>query len=212
LLLHLRNSNSYDTEAVLAALASTDLWEERVVVYAKAGMFKEALDGMVYRLDRFEAAERFCTERKVPLTILLQVVLHERERVLALLDRHAEEMPAADVIRMLPDDLPVREVRRYLSRVMSGSTHVRRERLLVHQLARGENLEVQYVRHVAMGRHVQIGESRMCGVCKKRIHENHFVAVYPNLRVVHYSCHKHPSIDPVDGRDFRKDPVVFSEL
>eukprot|EP00762_Andalucia_godoyi_P002350 ANDGO_07554.mRNA.1 hypothetical protein len=212
LLFHLQNSKMYDAGSVLSALKGTDLWEELVVVYTKAQMWTEALRGMVYHLENFEGAEKFCVDRKIPLTALLEVVVHEEARVFSLLDRHATRMDPCTVLRILPDTLPINKMKDYLSRVVAHANAVKNDRVVVKNLAKGSRMEIEYTRMCAVSRRAVIGENKMCGVCKKRINENHFVAVYPNLRVVHYSCHKNVHIDPVDGRDFRTDSVRFQDL
>ncbi len=52
-------------------------------------------------------------------------------------------------------------------------------------------------------RYVIIDSDKICGLCKKKIGNTHFV-IYPSLKVYHSRCIQNNSIDPLTGEDFSK--------
>ena len=52
-------------------------------------------------------------------------------------------------------------------------------------------------------RYVIIDSDKICGLCKKKIGNTHFV-IYPSLKVYHSRCIQSNSIDPLTGEDFSK--------
>eukprot|EP00741_Cyanophora_paradoxa_P008892 tig00001408_g8608.t1 len=122
---------------------------------------------------------------------------------LELLERHATRFEPAAVLAALPEELPVGPVvAGFVQRVVRGSTAAYRSALLLKSLLHVQSAQVEVELGDLKRACVTVEPHRTCPVCGKRIGTAVF-ALYPNRStLVHYSCCRDRSVDPVTGHNY----------
>ncbi|KPA85426.1 hypothetical protein ABB37_01733 [Leptomonas pyrrhocoris] len=116
--------------------------------------------------------------------------------VVWLLGTHCPSMSPCLVLSSLPGDVPLSDIAPYLIRAF--------QRLeLNHQLARMESAAAQSALSDAVRRHVTLqqrcvwmDDHRRCAVCGQLLGNGGLVVVFPNLKPLHFRCHKDGTLDP----------------
>ncbi|ORY95714.1 CNH domain-domain-containing protein [Syncephalastrum racemosum] len=198
----LTHSTHYRAEKVLPRLPMNDLFEERAVLLSRIGQHDQALDIYVYKLKNYSMAEEYCTKlynedpvkgEKIYLTLLrvyLQPSNNDKpllEPALDLLAHHGSHIDASQVLAILPLGTRLHGLFPFFEKYIREANKERNMDLVVKNLLKAEQLQVEEQLMRYRSRAVKITEDRMCPQCNKRIGTSVF-AVFPNGTVVHYSC------------------------
>ncbi|KAI8973310.1 vacuolar sorting protein 39 domain 2-domain-containing protein [Mycotypha africana] len=202
LLTFLTESSFYKAEKILSRLPIDDLFEERAILLSRIGQHDQALDIYVYKLKNYTMAEEYCTKvyykdpvkgEQMYLT-LLKVYLqpaHNQEPLiepaLKLLSHRGSHIDASQVLSILPDNTKLHGLFSFLEKYIRETNKRRNMDMIVKNLWKAEQIQVEEQLMYYRSRAVKITEDRMCPQCNKRIGNSVF-AVFPNGVVVHYSC------------------------
>ncbi|KAI9478472.1 MAG: CNH domain-containing protein [Benjaminiella poitrasii] len=199
----LTDSSCYKAEKILSRLPIDDLFEERAILLSRIGQHDQALDIYVYKLKNYVMAEEYCTKvyqedpvkgEKMYLT-LLKVYFkptsgHQKplvEPALELLAHHGSHIDAKEVLSILPRETKLHGLFPFFEKYIREANKNRNMDLIVKNLLKAEQIQVEEQLMYYRSRAVKITEDRMCPQCNKRIGNSVF-AVFPNGVVVHYSC------------------------
>ncbi|KAI7903046.1 CNH domain-containing protein [Cokeromyces recurvatus] len=203
LITFLTDSSCYKAEKILSRLPIDDLFEERAILLSRIGQHDQALDIYVYKLKNYAMAEEYCTKvyqedplkgEKMYLT-LLKVYLKPTsnqhrpliEPALKLLAHHGSHIDASEVLSILPEKTKLLGLFPFFEKYIREANKNRNMDLIVKNLLKAEQIQVEEQLMYYRSRAVKITEDRMCPQCNKRIGNSVF-AVFPNGVVVHYSC------------------------
>ncbi|KAH8840280.1 hypothetical protein MCOR27_006098 [Pyricularia oryzae] len=112
---------------------------------------------------------------------------------LELLSKHGSRLPASSSLSLIPDSLPISELKAYFRGQIRSANSVLNEGKVVAKLR--ETAMVAAQSKLLLGddgtggrnRRVVVSEERVCGTCHKRLGGS-VVAVMPDNAVVHYGC------------------------
>lgn len=112
---------------------------------------------------------------------------------LELLSKHGSRLPASSSLSLIPDSLPISELKAYFRGQIRSANSVLNEGKIVAKLR--ETAMVAAQARLLLGedgsggrnRRVVVSEERVCGTCHKRLGGS-VVAVMPDNAVVHYGC------------------------
>ncbi|KAI8394304.1 vacuolar sorting protein 39 domain 2-domain-containing protein [Radiomyces spectabilis] len=195
-------STYYRAEKILSRLPMDGLFEERAILLSRIGQHDQALDIYVYKLKNYAMAEEYCTNiyrqnpeqgEKMYLTLLrvyLQPSNHQQpllEPALDLLSHHGSHINASEVLSILPLPTKLHGLFPFFEKYIRQSNRSRNMDMVVRNLLKAEQIQVEEQLMHYRSRAVKITEDRMCPQCNKRIGNSVF-AVFPNGIVVHYSC------------------------
>lgn len=90
------------------------------------------------------------------------------ELALEILNEHAFEVAPLEVLDVLPDNIPVTRIHKFLLVALQKAVNERRRFQLLKGLLYAEHLQCQEVRLNLQSHHVLITELNVCPVCKKR--------------------------------------------
>ncbi|KAF1804913.1 CNH domain-containing protein [Mucor lusitanicus] len=199
----LTDSSCYKAEKILSRLPIDDLFEERAILLSRIGQHDQALDIYVYKLENYVMAEEYCTKvyqedpakgEKMYLTLLkvyLQPTSNQQkpliEPALDLLAHHGSHIDASQVLAILPASTRLFGLFPFFEKYIRETNKNRNMDLVVKNLLKAEQIQVEEQLMFYRSRAVKITEDRMCPQCNKRIGNSVF-AVFPNGVVVHYSC------------------------
>ncbi|KAI8067712.1 vacuolar sorting protein 39 domain 2-domain-containing protein [Gilbertella persicaria] len=198
----LTDSVFYKAEKILSRLPIDDLFEERAILLSRIGQHDQALDIYVYKLKNYAMAEEYCTKvfqedpvrgEKMYLTLLkvyLQPSNNQKpltEPALDLLAHHGSHIDASQVLAIMPTSTKLFGLFPFFEKYIRESNKNRNMDLIVKNLLKAEQIQVEEQLMFYRSRAVKITEDRMCPQCNKRIGNSVF-AVFPNGVVVHYSC------------------------
>ncbi|XP_074210798.1 transforming growth factor-beta receptor-associated protein 1 isoform X1 [Camelus bactrianus] len=208
----LQKSDLYRVHILLDRIRGAGLPMERAILHGRLEQHEEALRILVHELGDFAAAEDYCLwrseDRDPPYRrrlfhLLLGLCLrpgpsaHELAvAAVDLLNRHATEFDAAQVLQLLPGTWSVQLLRPFLMGAVRDSVHARRSAQVAVGLARSENLIYKYDKMKLKGSFVRLSDKKLCQMCQNPFCEPTFVR-YPNGGLVHTHCaagrHTNPS-------------------
>jgi len=218
LLSFLSSSSVYTPEKMLSRFPQDGFYEERAILCSKVDRHEEALLIYAHKIKNFEKAEQYCKDNYNPdnehartvYLSLLRVYLQPGEGeepmlepALSLLTRYYGCMDTSKALSMLPPDLSVAHLQKFLKAVLRENTNKRRNSQVVHHLVKSENLQLHEQLIHAQSKVIRVSSDRNCPVCRKRLGTTVF-ACYPNDVVVHLKCHKDKNVCPVTGTRFDK--------
>uniref|UniRef100_A0A8D1GH03 Transforming growth factor beta receptor associated protein 1 n=1 Tax=Sus scrofa TaxID=9823 RepID=A0A8D1GH03_PIG len=156
----LQKSDSYRVHFLLDRIRGAGLPMESAILHGKLEQHEDALRILVHELADFPAAEDYClwrSEGRDPpyrqrlFHLLLALYLgpgpSSTELTVAavdLLNRHAAEFDAAQVLQLLPGSWSVQLLCPFLTRAVRDSIHARRTTQVAVGLAKSENLIYKY--------------------------------------------------------------------
>ncbi|XP_053444896.1 transforming growth factor-beta receptor-associated protein 1 isoform X2 [Nycticebus coucang] len=208
----LQKSDLYRVHFLIEKIQGAGLPMERAILHGKLGEDDKALHILVHELKDFSAAEDYClwcSEGRDPsrrqglfhtlLSIYLRAGPSAHELTVAamdLLNRHATEFNAAQVLQLLPDTWSVQLLCPFLTGAMRNSVHARRTMQVAVGLAKSENLIYTCDKMKLKGSSVRLSDKKLCQMCQNPFCEPVFVR-YPNGGLVHTHCaasrHTNPS-------------------
>uniref|UniRef100_A0A8C9AB97 Transforming growth factor beta receptor associated protein 1 n=1 Tax=Prolemur simus TaxID=1328070 RepID=A0A8C9AB97_PROSS len=208
----LQKSDLYRVHFLIERIQGAGLPMESAILHGKLGEHEKALHILVHELKDFSAAEDYCLwcsegqdppHRQRLFHTLLAIYLHAgpsaHELTVAavdLLNRHATEFDAAQVLQLLPDTWSVQLLCPFLTGAVRDSVHARRTMQVAVGLARSENLTYTYDKMKLKGSSVRLSDKKLCQMCQNPFCEPVFVR-YPNGGLVHTHCaasrHTNPS-------------------
>ncbi|KAM6178702.1 transforming growth factor-beta receptor-associated protein 1 [Rhynchocyon petersi] len=199
----LQKSSSYRVHFLIDKVQGTGLHMESAILHGKLEEHEKALHILVHELKDFSAAEDYCLWssegkdsacRQRLFHLLLSVYLSAgptdcelRVAAVDLLNHHAAEFDAAQVLQLLPDTWSVQLLCPFLMGAMRHSIHTRRMTRVALGLAESENLIYKYDKMKLKGSSIQLSEKKLCQMCQNPFCEPMFVR-YPNGGLVHTHC------------------------
>uniref|UniRef100_A0A8D2BLH5 Transforming growth factor beta receptor associated protein 1 n=2 Tax=Sus scrofa TaxID=9823 RepID=A0A8D2BLH5_PIG len=199
----LQKSDSYRVHFLLDRIRGAGLPMESAILHGKLEQHEDALRILVHELADFPAAEDYClwrSEGRDPpyrqrlFHLLLALYLgpgpSSTELTVAavdLLNRHAAEFDAAQVLQLLPGSWSVQLLCPFLTRAVRDSIHARRTTQVAVGLAKSENLIYKYDKMKLKGSSVRLSDKKLCQLCQTPFSEPAFVR-FPNGGLVHTHC------------------------
>ncbi|XP_019385120.1 PREDICTED: transforming growth factor-beta receptor-associated protein 1 [Crocodylus porosus] len=199
----LQKSDLYRVHFILEKIKGTDLHMENAILYGKLEEHDKALHILVHELKDFPAAEDYCmwssesknlAYRQRLFHMLLSVYLNpgpsDCELVVAavdLLNNHAAEFDAAQVLQLVPDNWSLQLLSPFLTGAMRQSIHTKRMTQIALGLAEAENFIYKHEKAKLKGRSIILSDKKLCQVCQSPFCEPAFVR-YPNGGMVHTHC------------------------
>lgn len=220
----LETSSLYRVSTILQKIGSLPLYKEIAILYGKMDQHDKALKILVYKLNDFEAAERYCDviscdkdhkfKQKVFHTLLLvylQPSSEEEEEdvraehfvipVVKLLNTRQKEFDFIRVLDVLPNDWSVDLIHSFLSGSVRTKLSSLRTLKIQSSLSRQDYVDnKKYLVKFQHGR-ILMTDSSICDFCKKPFNEP-ISACYPNGTLVHAHCSKNKHKCPVTGKEF----------
>lgn len=199
----LQKSDSYRVHFLLDRIRGAGLPMESAILHGKLEQHEDALRILVHELADFPAAEDYClwrSEGRDPpyrqrlFHLLLALYLgpgpSSTELTVAavdLLNRHAAEFDAAQVLQLLPGSWSVQLLCPFLTGAVRDSIHARRTTQVAVGLAKSENLIYKYDKMKLKGSSVRLSDKKLCQLCQTPFSEPAFVR-FPNGGLVHTHC------------------------
>ncbi|CAH1953987.1 unnamed protein product [Acanthoscelides obtectus] len=212
----LERSKYYIPENVLNEFPTNNLLEERAIILGRLGKHEEAHTIYVRALGDIDKATEYCKkvyDKNLPgyqtvYVSLIKLILNpdsctlslpglvlcpktaqpDLELALKLLKEHACHMDPLDALSILPDNVPVSRIAKFLSVALHKVIQERRNVQLMKGLLYAEHLQCQEMKLALQSQHVLVTELNVCPVCKKRFGNQSALVRYPNGDVVHFSC------------------------
>ncbi|XP_006872500.1 PREDICTED: transforming growth factor-beta receptor-associated protein 1 [Chrysochloris asiatica] len=199
----LQKSDLYRVHLLIDKIQGTGLHMESAILHGKLEEHDKALHILVHELKDFSAAKDYCLwsseGRDHPyrqrlfhmlLTIYLSAGPSDCELVVAtvdLLNHHATEFDAAQVLQLLPDTWSVQLLCPFLMGAMRHSIHTKRMTQVALGLAKSENVIYRCDKMKLKGNSVWLSDKKLCQMCQNPFCEPVFVR-YPNGGLVHTHC------------------------
>lgn len=222
----LSESQHYNAERMLSKFPFASLYEERAILLSRINRHSQALNIYVHKLNRPDLAEEYCVKhfdpsptapeesREIFITLLRMNLqppgpdeVPKIDDAIHLLERHHQKIDVIKALRLLPGDVPVTKLNRFLESVLRSHVTKRRTLQVTKNLSKSEHLQVQEKCIQERKRVVKIKTGRLCQVCNRPLGLSAF-ACYPNDIVVHYVCTKNNiHVCPVTGKQFLKDEI-----
>ncbi|CEP03008.1 hypothetical protein PBRA_009226 [Plasmodiophora brassicae] len=175
------------------------LASERAVVLHRLGRSDEALRELVEHQGAL-AAIGFCNTHAPSSATrlhmqLLRVFLQPAagdpmiEPALQLLHSHYRQLDACEVVKLLPDTLPVERVRDYVEKTVGHHLEVHRRNQIEKHLCRGQHRQAHLDLYARQRPRVVVDGCGRCDSCRQPIADPNVVVVrYPNGAVIDYKC------------------------
>eukprot|EP00760_Papus_ankaliazontas_P030703 PhM_4_TR4980/c0_g1_i1/m.85430/K20177/VPS3, TGFBRAP1; vacuolar protein sorting-associated protein 3 len=139
------------------------------------------------------------------MATLIGILLHESpprmEEAMELLTRHATELNPQRILSIIPRTTSVSLLAPYVKKVFGRVSHMKNHEMVVTNVMAGNVLKHAAFLSNLQARSVRVDDKRTCPVCGKRLADS-MVAIYPNLRVVHFRCLRDKTLDPVRNVPF----------
>ncbi|XP_016054962.1 PREDICTED: transforming growth factor-beta receptor-associated protein 1 isoform X2 [Miniopterus natalensis] len=208
----LQKSDMYRVHFLMERVQGAGLPMERAILHGKLEQHGQALRTLALELKDCRAAEDYClwrSEGREPayrqrlfhtlLALYLDAGAQAPELAVAavdLLNRHAAEFDAAQVLPLLPGAWSVQLLCPFLAGAVRGSVHARRTAQVALGLAKSENFIYKCEKIKLKGSSVRLSDKQLCQMCHSPFCEPVFVR-YPNGGLVHTHCaasrHTNPS-------------------
>lgn len=191
-------------------------FEERAIVLGKLGRHEQVLSMYVTVLDDVNRAIEYCdkvykskNENSDQIYVILLRLLIDPpdswlaglgdvskpapnlEKVIEILNKNAAQIATPDVLKVLPDEIPIHRIRNFLVTALDKAISNRRLYQVNRGLLYAKLLKIQQQRIFYESQNITLTEFNICGVCKKRFGNQSAFVRCPNGEIVHYSCHNH---------------------
>lgn len=192
----LEKSSYYTPDTVLVNFPYDNLLEERAVILGRLGRHEQALAIYVRALGDVERAIKYCSKvyeqgatgsqdvyvsliklilapDSSPLT-LPGVTLSPKtaspdlEKALQILEDHADRVNPLTALAILPDNVQVSRIQKFLQVALHAQLEERRRVQLLRGLLYAEHLQCQEMRLHLQSQSVLVTDLNVCPVCKKR--------------------------------------------
>ncbi|XP_030763648.1 vam6/Vps39-like protein [Sitophilus oryzae] len=218
LLEFLQQSTQYTAENVLRDFPVDCLIEERAIIVGRLGKHDQAVALYVRALGDLEKAKDYCKRvydsgisgSQQVYVYLINIILKpdsfplslpgitlspktaqpDLELALQLLEENASKINPIDILTILPDDIPVSRLHKFLLVALQKVVQEERRVQLLKGLLYAEHLQCQELKLNLQNQRILVTELNVCPVCKKRFGNQSTLVRYPNGDVVHYSCHE----------------------
>ncbi|XP_050533096.1 vam6/Vps39-like protein isoform X2 [Daktulosphaira vitifoliae] len=212
----LEQSKYYTPETVLVHFPLDGFFEERAIVLGKLGRHEQVLSMYVTVLHDTDRAIEYCDKvhklkkedsEKIYVTLLKLLIdppdswlaglggvtksAPDLEKVIELLNKNAAQIATPDVLKVLPDEIPLYRIRNFFKISLNKIISDRRLYQINRGLLYAKLLKVQQQRIFYESQNITLTEFNICKVCKKRFGNQSAFVRCPNGEIVHYSCHNH---------------------
>ncbi|XP_050430213.1 vam6/Vps39-like protein isoform X2 [Adelges cooleyi] len=212
----LEQSKYYTPETVLVHFPLDGFFEERAIVLGKLGRHEQVLSMYVTVLNDIDRAISYCDKvykskdedsEQIYVTLLRLLIdppdswlaglggvtksAPNLNKVIELLNKNAAQIATPDVLKVLPDQIPLYSIRNFLIIALNKTLGDRRLYQVNRGLLYAKLLKVQQQRILYESQNITLTEFNICRVCKKRFGNQSAFVRCPNGEIVHYSCHNH---------------------
>ena len=104
---------------------------------------------------------------------------------LRILSEHGDSINPVQALELLPHNMPVHSIRRYLVHAPRKSTALRRRNQICKNLMKLEHLQAMKAKATLQSRHAVITDDMVCQVCRRPFSTLSAPAIYPNMSIVH---------------------------
>ncbi|XP_017772683.1 PREDICTED: vam6/Vps39-like protein isoform X2 [Nicrophorus vespilloides] len=216
LLEFLVTSKYYKPDVVLVHFPAESLLDERAIILGKIGQHEQVLVIYVRAMGDVDKAVNYCNtlyDNKVPgcenvyvslikllldpnsltsdlsdVTLSPKTAQPDVDTALQLLETYAFRVNSLNCLNILPDNLPISRISRFLQIALHESIKERRRMQLLKGLLYAEHLQCRELRLRLESQSTLITNLNICPVCKKRFSNQSALVRYTNGDVVHYSC------------------------
>ncbi|KAF7284851.1 vacuolar protein sorting 39 [Rhynchophorus ferrugineus] len=214
----LQQSTHYTAENVIRNFPTDSLLEERALILGRLGKHEQTIALYVRALGDLEKAENYCAtiyEKGEPgsqqvYLYLINIILKpdsylislpgvtlspktaqpDLELALTLMEKNASRINPTELLAILPDDIPVSRIHKFLLVGLQRVIQERRRVQLLKGLLYAEYLQCQELKLNLQQQRFLITDLNICPVCKKRFGNQSHLVRYSNGDVVHHSCHQ----------------------
>ncbi|XP_071441568.1 vam6/Vps39-like protein [Hetaerina americana] len=213
LLSFLESSTYYTPETVLVHFPYDCLYEEKAIVLGKLGRHEQVLSLYISFLQDIQQAINYCEKtyqqqsegHDEVYVILVKMLINPPESwilgvqpvkppkpdvdlALDLLSKNAMKMNPIKALSVLPDEVPLWKVRRFVDTSLHNVLNERRNAEVLRGLLAAEHIQVKESKLYHESQSIVMTDFNVCPVCKKRFGNQSAFARYPNGDIVHYSC------------------------
>lgn len=201
----LETSTCYTPETVLMNFPTDNLLEERAVILGRLGRHEQAVAIYVRALGDVQRAVTYCSkiyEQGGPgsqdvYVSLIKLIIYpdssplslpgvvlspktsepDLEKALVILEEHADRVNPLTALAILPDNVQVSRIQKFLQVALHSQMVERRRVQLLRGLLYAEHLQCQEMRLHLQSQSILVTELNICPVCKKRFGNQRFVFV-----------------------------------
>ncbi|KAJ5073161.1 cnh domain containing [Anaeramoeba ignava] len=201
LILLLQTSNYYDPEILFEKIKGSSLFEEETILLEKMGRYRDGLNILIHKMGNRGDAEKYCEDpnpknHQEKLLELVCLSLYPPDNsapliddAIAIINKHSCELNPANVLKKLPDDLPLSEISSFLSISIRELAHQKRHSQIFKNLKKNESLLSDWKLKNLEKQKLKIIPKTKCDKCKEKLGAS-VVARFPTGHVVHYGCLK----------------------
>lgn len=214
-------SNLIKPAHLMSRLESTDLHQEKAILYGKMGDHEKALKIMVHKLEDPQAGESYCDQiapkkdsilKKKLLLSLIKVFLDPElssekrltleSALVDLLNRRSSEMNPLDVLPLIPPSWSLATILPALTDMIATLGHEKRMTQVEANLSIGHKVNTTLDYYFATRKPITMAESSYCMLTSKQFREPVFVR-YPNGIIVNPNHAKDLGVCPITGQVFK---------
>ncbi|CBK23178.2 uncharacterized protein [Blastocystis hominis] len=211
LLEFLELSNSYDAAELLRSFPADSFLEEKAIILSKLGEDLAALEIIAHRLGNKNMAEAYCqkvwnSNRNENIFIhLLKTYLFPPESsilsrneslklAIGVLTDHSDHVNIVEVLRLLPDDVPLNDLIESIEVVMTKLEENRRSSLMLRQLAAVRRFDVSEEYMSLRNSSFENTPVTFCPVCNRVLGDSVFT-LFPDGVAMHAACARQHSME-----------------
>ncbi|XP_059481354.1 vam6/Vps39-like protein [Neocloeon triangulifer] len=215
LITFLKTSHHYNPQVVIVQFPVDSLFDERAIVLGRMGMHENAISIFLRTLNNTSKAMEYCENvyrwkqegYETVYVQLLRMIIDppsdpfqemlgisnstakpDVEKALSILQMHSNEMPVLGALNVLPDNVPLVRMQKFLHSSFQHKLMERRRVQILKGLLQAEHFQVLKKKIESQSEVMHLTELKLCPVCKKRFSNQSAFARYPNGEIVHYSC------------------------
>lgn len=179
-------------ERLLELFADKDWIEERALLLSRLGRHKQALH--VYAAKLPQRAESYCAKihNSCPeiYGYLLEYLIENDflDEIFGVLERHALFLPPKKVIDVLPDNVPLSEVSKFVGRAITKSAYLMRRVKIQSALMEVEATRTRVECIEAERTRIELPQGTRCAHCGRSVNPQSAIAITPSRDVYHYGC------------------------
>ncbi|XP_031565710.1 transforming growth factor-beta receptor-associated protein 1-like [Actinia tenebrosa] len=214
----LEMSKLYRVSHILSKITEdSDLDAEAAILYGKMEQHDKALKILVYKLNDFKGAVRYCNinskdrdqnyRAKLFHALLLVYLKPDKDiepfvqPAISLLNSHMQDFDTVEVLRLIPEEWSIGVLSRFLTGSVRSSLHKSRNIRIQSELEKQNHLKVKVASVVSQKGTFSINEERLCQACRRPFNDP-AVARYPNGVLTHVHCARNKNVCPLTGRVF----------
>ncbi|KPI87551.1 hypothetical protein ABL78_3348 [Leptomonas seymouri] len=194
---------------------------EQALIYRRQGAHRKAVNMFLGEADDMAGAVAYARSASSEgngdaFTALLELLLKplqgppRLEEALTILDT-CDGVDAASVLPMLPDELPLAQLSRFLMHAFRNTATAYHMSAIDSSVLNAKLMLAQETCVRERSRSALLEHDTVCPVCRRKLRPDTVLAVYPNGVLVHHGCVRDECVCPVTHRDSRYDAYSLLE-